>query len=152
MRNEFEANTDAWISYGNWLIDEFDDVQPAGTVTVQVDILQTKRLDDDDRVETVLEAEFDENQHEYTDLSWTVDEPDDPDYTIAIRNSAALNASDDLLEYRRSYIDESGDADNHELPDEEYVSTLAGKYAPGLIFGEEEHSVLELLVGDITGE
>ncbi|WP_440767503.1 hypothetical protein [Natronorubrum sp. DTA7] len=151
IRNEFRANTEAWISYGNWVIDTYDNVEPAGSVTVQVDVVQSPWYSDkEERVATTIEATFDDENYEYTGLEWHLGKPDNPDYTVEVRNSAAEDANDDLLEYRRKHIDEHGD--DHQLPDEEYVSKMAGKYSPRLVFGDDSESVLNVLIGDITGE
>ncbi|SDL08910.1 hypothetical protein [Natronorubrum texcoconense] len=149
-RNEFGNNTEHWINYANWLITEFDDVRPSGSVTVKLDVVKTNWVGDDERVETVIDATFDEEAYEYTDLEWRIDTADEPDFEAEIRNSAAENAPDELQEYRREFIDEDGD--DHDLPDEAYVSRLAGKYMPAVVLGEDGQNVLELLVGDLNGD
>lgn len=148
MRNEFNANADHWLAYGNWLIEEFDDVQPLGTVTLGVDVVMTTWIGDDDRVETILEATYDDEEEAYTDLEWRVlDDEDDPDYSVRIEDKNAQNAADELQWYRREFID-TEDHEDHDLPDEEQASKLAGRYA-SLISPTDEDSraVLELLLG-----
>ena len=148
MRNEFVANEEHWLNYGNWLIAEYDDVEPLGTTTLQVDVFESTVRGEGDRVETVIEAEFDDTTDEYTAIDWRVEAPDDPDYQVGIKDSHARLADDDLMEFRRRFIDESGDGE-HELPDGEYVEELKGRYWDGLTFGPDSKGVLEILVGEV---
>ncbi|ELY68832.1 hypothetical protein C489_05683 [Natrinema versiforme JCM 10478] len=150
MRNEFMTNSEHWVTYGNWLISEYDDVEPLGTVTLGVDVVVPRYWpNEDESVETMVKAEYDTELGEYTDLGWWIETPDEPDYQVEIRDKAARNAADELQEYRREYIDEEGD--NHSLPDESYVSELSGTYATHLRFGEDSKHILQLLVGDTGG-
>ena len=148
MRNEFDANEEHWLNYGNWLISEYDEIEPLGTTTVQVDVFESTVRGEGDRVETVIDAEFDDTADEYTAIDWRVEEPEDPDYQVGIKDSHARLADDDLMEFRRKHIDESGDG-NHEIPDGEYVEELKGRYWDGITVGPESKGVLEILVGEI---
>ncbi|APX00320.1 hypothetical protein CHINAEXTREME_20530 (plasmid) [Halobiforma lacisalsi AJ5] len=151
MRNEFTANTDAWLGYGNWLIDEYDDVSPLGTVTLGVDVVSTNWLFADDRVETTLEAVYDDETESYTDLEWRLEEPEEPDYKVEIRNKAAEHAADELQTFRTRFIAEDED-EAHELPEPDYVEELKGRYLPSLRFGEESKHVLEILIGELDSK
>lgn len=146
IRNEFNANADAWLSYGNWMLED-QNVSVLGDATVAVDVTKTSRVFGDDTVATTLEVDYDGT--EFTALEWYLDDADDPDYRIEVRDYAAENAADELQTFRREYIGDSDD--DHELPDETYVSELAGKYWTLLSIGDEERSVLELLLGEIDG-
>ncbi|WP_247005182.1 hypothetical protein [Halosolutus gelatinilyticus] len=148
IRNEFTANEEHWIAYGNWLIDKYD-VEPLGTTTVQVDVIEVNRLSDDEHVPTTIQSEYDETTEQLTAIAWEIGEAEDPDYQVGIEDKHARLATEDLQEFRRRYIDESGDGE-HELPDGEYVEELKGRYWDGLRFGEDSQTVIELLVGEVT--
>jgi len=156
MRNEFTANSDDWVAYGNWLISEHDAVEPLGTVTLGLDVKVSRYWPtEDERVQTTVRAVYDDSAEEFTDVGWWIETPDDPDYQVQIQDKAARDAADELQEFRRKFIAEDAD-ESHTLPDKTYVSKLAGKYAPHLRWGEDSKHILELLLGgsagDITGE
>ncbi|WP_337653283.1 hypothetical protein [Halomontanus rarus] len=145
MRNEFVANSDAWIDYGNWLIDEHD-VTVLGSATIAVDVTITRMRwpTRDATVETTINATYDEDANAFTGLDWRLEPAEDPHYQVEIKNRAAEHAADELQSFRRQFIDpENG----HELPDSEYVSTIAGKYSTDIGLGEDSRNVLELLLG-----
>jgi len=156
MRNEFTANSGDWVDYGNWLISEHDMVEPLGTVTLGLNVKVSRYWPtEDETVETTVRAEYDDSNEEFTDVGWWIETPDDPDYRVQIQDKAARDAADELQEFRRKFIaEESGES--HTLPDETYVSRLAGKYAPHVRWGEDSKHILELLLGgsagDISGE
>jgi len=156
MRNEFTANSDDWVDYGNWLISEHDMIEPLGTVTLGLDVKVGRYWpNEDERVQTTVEAVYDEDAEEFTDVGWWIETPDDPDYRVQIQDKAARDAADELQEFRRRFIAEE-EGETHTLPDKTYVSRLAGKYAPHVRWGEDSKHILELLLGgsagDITGE
>lgn len=149
MRNEFVANEQHWLNYGNWLISEYDDIEPLGTTTLQVDVFEPSIRGEAERVETVIETNYDDTTETLTAIDWRAEEPDDPDYQVGIEDSHARLADDDLMTFRRQYIDESGEG-NHEIPDGEYVEELKGRYWDGLTFGPESKGVIEILVGEVS--
>lgn len=149
MRNEFQANREAWIRYGNWLLDEFDNIEPAGNVTVGVNVIVTNWVAEDEIVPTTINAEYDEEAEEIIDLEWIEGEPEDPDYTLPIKNSSAEFAPDDLQSFRREHI--GYDESDHALPDEKYVSRYAGKYIAASRLDDETTHALGVLVGDLEG-
>ncbi|SEW32918.1 hypothetical protein [Natrinema salifodinae] len=149
MRNEFVANEEHWINYGNWLVSEHDEVEPLGTTTLQVDVFESTIRGEGDRVETVIEAEYDDSTEEFTAIDWRIEAPENPDYQVGIKDSHARLADDDLMEYRRKFIDESGDG-NHAMPDGEYVEELKGRYWDGITIGPDSKGVLEILVGEVS--
>ncbi|USZ73794.1 hypothetical protein NGM15_18480 (plasmid) [Natronosalvus halobius] len=147
MQNEFNANADAWVSYGNWLTDEYD-VQPIGAANINVTVAQTRRVlpDPFEPYETHIEVGYDDETETFDHLEWHDGEVDDADYHLEIRNQAAESAPDELLEFRQTFIGEDGEG--HELPDQEYISELQGKYFNYLRFGEDAEHVLQLLLGN----
>lgn len=148
MRNEFTANSEHWVDYGNWLINEHDNIEPLGTVTLGVEVVVSRYWPNpDERVETMVKAEYDDQAGEYTNLGWWIETPDNPDYQVEIRDKAARNAADELQEFRRKFIGDK-DGESHKLPTESYVSELSGKYATYLRFGEDSKHIMELLVGE----
>lgn len=147
-RNEFEANSDLWISYGNWLLEEYD-VSSLGTATVGVEFAITRGrwpFRGPESVQTTIDATYDDEAEEFTALEWRLEEPDNPEHEFLVKNNAAENAADELKDFRRQYIDPDG---GHTLPDREYISKLAGKYSGTVLV--DEQSVLELLLGEIDG-
>ena len=146
MRNEFTANSEHWIDYGNWLV-ESEDVSPPESTIVGVDVAITRARwpTRDEAVSTTIDAQFDDTAEVFSDLEWRTGEPDDPDYEGTIKNKAAESAADELQSFRREFIDTDGD--DHELPDQEYLSELVGKYSSSIAFGEDSKSVLGLLLG-----
>ena len=168
MRNEFNANADHWLGYGNWLLDE-QGVSPLGSATVGVDVAITRSrwpLRSSERVRTAIDVEFDADHRAYTGLEWRrfetgedgdgdsgeddAPDPEDFDYFVEIRNLAAERGADELQSFRHRFIDENGS--DHALPDSTYVSTIAGRHAMDLFFGSESKHVLQLLLGDPDGE
>jgi len=146
LRNEFNANTDAWIAYGNWLGAEHD-VAPLGSTTVGVDVAVTDWFADDDVVATTIDGDYDTETDEFTGLEWRLESPDDPDYEATIKDEAAANGADELAEFRRKFIDtETGD---HEIPPSEYVSEHLGRYSGVIELGGDGHTALELLLGEV---
>jgi hypothetical protein len=146
IRNEFGNNTDAWVDYGNWLLDE-QDVEPIGTaeIAVTVEITRLRSVTSPGRTTTSLVVEYDDFDDRFVDLDWTDTEPEAPDYEITVRNRAAERAADELQTFRRRYIGPQGD---HQLPATEYISTLAGRYNDAVLIGEQSAHVLGLLLGD----
>ena len=143
MRNEFNANAEAWLSYGNWLVDEHD-VSIQESATVQVDVKTSRvRWPFRSPAKTSTAIHVDSEDGEYTDVSWIEGQPDDADYRVEIRNRAAEHAADELQTFRLQYID--GD---HELPDSEYLSRVAGRHASNIGLGEDSKHALSLLLGD----
>lgn len=143
--NEFKANEAAWIDYGDWAAQEHD-LTPLGDSTIAVDFAITRGRwpTRDEEISTTLQADFDTNSETYERVSWTIESAENPDYEAVIRNRAAENAADELQHFRREFIDtEAG----HELPDEDYISMMAGRYGSSISFGEDTENVLELLLG-----
>lgn len=149
LRNEFNANADAWIDYGNWVIDEAD-VEPIGDTVVQVDVVLTRLRwpTADERVATTIDVDYDDATAQFTGLEWRAEAADDPDYQATVKNDAAENGADELQEFRRKFI-ATDDGEDHALPSSEYVSAHAGRYASLIELGEEGRSVLELFLGDL---
>lgn len=151
-RNEFDSNSEAWLSYGNWLLDEHGS-SPVTEATVAVDFRLTRRHwpTANDHTETTLDVRLDSAGETVDELAWTDDAPEDADYHIELRNDAAIAAADELQRFRRLWIadDEESDDDDHELPSDEYLSELAGRHAPNLVLGDSEQSVLEILLGEV---
>ncbi len=146
LRNEFNANADAWIAYGNWLIDEHG-VEPLGSTTVAVDVAVTDWFDEPDIVATTIDAAYDTEADEFTGLEWRLGSPESPDYEATIKDEAAANGADELAEFRRKFIDaEDGD---HEIPPSEYVSEHLGRYSGVIELGPDGHTALELLLGEV---
>lgn len=148
MRNEFNANSDAWIRYGNWLLEETE-TTALGSATVAVDVSLSRRrwFFRAESVPTAIHVKYDDDAEEFVDLDWADGEPADPDYQVEVMDDAAENAADELQQFRRMWIDEDGD--DHEIPDGEYLSRLAGRYGSFISLGARERSVLELLVGEV---
>ncbi|QCW05317.1 hypothetical protein FGF80_18450 (plasmid) [Natrinema pallidum] len=149
MRNEFTANEGHWINYSNWLLENHTDIDPLGTTTLQIDVIDPSLIGEGERVETTLEADYDDTTRTFTSVDWRRETPENPDYIVGITKRHARLATDDLMEFRREYIDESGDG-NHELPDDEYLNELAGRYWDGLRLGPDSKGVLEVLVGEVN--
>lgn len=146
-RNEFNANADLWVSYGNWLFDEVG-VQGVGdaTVAVDVEISRGRWPTRDESVETTIDVGYDDTEA-FESLEWRDEPAEDPDFEITLENHAAENAADELQEFRRKWI---GDGENdHQIPDDDYLNELAGAYTPHLGFGADSKNVLELLLGEI---
>ena len=144
-RNEFAANEDLWVSYGNYLLDEAD-VDADGDATVAVDFEITRRRWPlgTQRTPTVIEVEAGDR---FEAVSWELTEADDPDFSVTVTNVAAESASDELSKFRREWIGES--EDDHEQPADEYLNELAGQYWDGIRFGDPELSVVEVLLGEV---
>lgn len=150
MSNEFVANEDAWVQYGNWLLDEtgasgIGDAQ----VAVDVSITRTRWPTRSETVETVIDTEYDDDLDEFQSVDWRIESAEEPDYHVEIRNGAAENAADELQQFRREHIDE--EEGEHDLPSDQYVSEVAGRYLVNIGFGDETRSVLELFLGDVDG-
>ncbi|UTF52754.1 twin-arginine translocation signal domain-containing protein [Natronosalvus rutilus] len=143
-RNEFRANSDRWVSYGNWLLEEAD-VSPYGNAEIGVTFKHDYFLKSEETTETTVVADYDDATDRFTDLDWLLESPEDPDFEVTLTNNTAENASDELSEFRRKFIDDDGD--DHELPSNEYLNTIAGKYAFAIGVGEDASNVLELLLG-----
>lgn len=149
LANEFNANSEAWLSYGNWLVAEYDSVEPMGTVSLGVDVIVSHRLEDDETVPTVIEAQYDDGTESYDLLEWRIEDPESPDYQVGLKDTAAKHGADDLQSFRRKFIDEDGE--HHEIPDNKYVSELAGFYSSSMLWGDESKHILQLLIGDEEG-
>ncbi|PCR88691.1 hypothetical protein [Natrinema ejinorense] len=149
LRNEFNANSEHWINYGNWLIDE-GGVTALGDTVVGVDVAidWTRWPTRSESVATTIDAGYDTDTDEFTSLEWRLEEATDPDYQATIKNEAAENGADELAEFRREFIDTDGNG-NHEIPSSEYVSHHVGKYSSAIELGKEGRSVLELLLGRV---
>lgn len=149
-RNEFDANDELWVDYGNWLL-ETADVVALGTAEIGVtfDIGRGRwPLSDPEPIETTIHAEYDDTDDEFTALEWRAEPADDPTYEFTLENRAAENAYSELQSFRREFIDETGDGD-HELPPTEYLNELAGRYYDVVRLGADERSVIELLLGEV---
>lgn len=149
-RNEFRSYADAWIDYGNYLLEEAD-VVALGSAEIGVTFELTRGrwpFSNPDPVETTVLAEYDEDADEFVDLDWVTGPPDDPDYQFTLANWAAENAHLELIDFRRQWIDVAGD--DHQLPDAEYLNALAGQYWDFISLGEDEKSVIELLLGEVS--
>lgn len=143
-RNEFNANAQAWVDYGNYLLDEADVVGSGdATVGVTFEIGRTRWPTRDESVATTIDVGVDGDQ--FDSLEWHADEPDDPDFEVTLSGPATENAADELSEFRREFID-----DGHQVPDDEYLNTVAGKYAGSIGLGSDTKSVLEVLLGDVN--
>jgi len=147
LRNEFNANSSHWINYGNWLIDEYG-VTALGDTLIAVDVKVDRWVTDTETVATTIDAGYDTETDTFTSLEWRLGAPDDPDYQAALIDDAAKNGSDELAEFRREFIDTSGEG-NHELPSRQYVSRMAGRYSRFVTVGDDGQSVFELLLGEI---
>ncbi|WP_226043412.1 hypothetical protein [Natrinema sp. DC36] len=147
IRNEFNANSEHWIAYGNWLIAE-SGVTALGDTTVGVDIQVSKTLGDDEIVPTTIDVGYNTETDEFTSLEWRLEEADDPDYEAVVMDDAAENGSDELAEFRREFIDTDGNG-NHELPSSEYINHHAGKYSRYIGLGDDGQTVFELLLGEV---
>ena len=147
MRNEFNANSDHWISYGNWLAEKEDISVPGSTIVgVDVAITRARWPTRNESVSTTIDAQFDDTTETFSSLEWRTGEPEEPDYEVTLKNKAAESAADELQSFRREYID-TENGEDHELPDEEYLSELVGKYSTSIALGEDSSNVLELLLG-----
>lgn len=148
-RNEFDANSDQWVAYGNWLLEE-QNVRALGGGEIGVTFKITRGrwpFSNPDPVETAIHVGYDDAQDAFDSLEW-VDEPaEDPIYEFTVSNRAAEYAHAELIDYRETWIGD--DADDHEVPDAEYVNELAGKYWDAISMGEDERSVIELLLGEV---
>ncbi|MFP8891834.1 hypothetical protein ACLI4U_18990 (plasmid) [Natrialbaceae archaeon A-CW2] len=142
-RNEFNANSQAWVDYGNWLITE-QDVEPLGGATVAVDweLTRGRWPTGHGDLETHIDVGFDDDNDRFTSIEWHDESVDEPDYYVTLRNHAAESAADELSEFRREYIE-----DEKSVPDVEYVSRLAGRYADGIALGEDSSNVVGLFIG-----
>lgn len=147
MRNEFNANSEHWINYGNWLIDEYD-VQAAGDTVVGVDVRISRALRSDDVVPTTVDVGYDTEADRITSLEWRLEEADSADYEVALIDDAAKNGADELADLRREYIDTSGEG-NHSVPSEEYVSRHVGRYSSFIDLGDDGQTVFEMLLGEV---
>ncbi|QCC57195.1 hypothetical protein [Natrinema thermotolerans] len=147
IRNEFNANSGHWIAYGNWLIDEYD-VQAAGDTTVAVTVQVSRMLGDDETAATTIDVGYDTGRDEFTSLEWRFEAAENPDYEATIMDAAAENGSDELAEFRRKFIDTSGDGD-HQLPSDAYLNHHAGRYADAIDLGNDGQTVFELLLGEV---
>lgn len=147
-KNEFNANTDRWIDYGNWLLDE-NDVEATGDTIVSVEFRLTRGRwpTRDSSRQTAIDVDYDEDAEKFTGLEWTDDDPDDPDFQVQLKNQAAENAADELATFRRKWIGD--DETDHKLPDDAYLSHMSGQYANSIGFGERSQSVIELLLGEV---
>ena len=145
-RNEFNANADAWLEYGTWLVDEAD-VTPLGSADVGVEFAVTRWrwFTSSESVETTVRVEYDDDAEEFTDLEWSAGESRDADYRVRIEDHAAESAADELQTFRRKFI-----GDDHELPSSKYLSEVAGRYKGTIRFDAETTSVLELLIGEVS--
>ncbi|ADB63914.1 hypothetical protein Htur_5026 (plasmid) [Haloterrigena turkmenica DSM 5511] len=147
MRNEFNANSEHWINYGNWLIDEYD-VQAAGDTVVGVDVQVSKFLRGDDVVSTTVDVGYDSETDQLTSLEWRLGAPEEPDYEVVLIDDAAENGADELADLRREFIDTSGEGD-HSVPSEEYVSRHVGQYSSFIDLGNDGQTVFEMLLGEV---
>lgn len=150
IRSEFRGDSELWLAYGNWLLEEFDDIQPLGTATVQIDVVDTSfRGDVTDRVELALRGEYDDAAGQYDTLEMDYLESIDaePDFQVQIADSDAEMAADELQRYRREHIDPDGD--DHGLPDAEQASELAGRYYSALDFGPDSRPIVDVLLGEV---
>jgi len=147
-RNEFNANADLWVSYGNYLLEEMD-VTGSGDSIVGVTFKLTRGRwpTRDDSRETAIDVGYDDATDQFTSLEWRDEEPDDPDFELTLENLAAENAADELSEFRTEWIGD--DESEHEIPSDEYLNTMAGKYASSIGFGPESKGVLELFFGEV---
>lgn len=150
-RNEFVANQDAWISYGNWLIDEHGGV-PTEEAVIGLDfaITQTGSLLSlqTGRTETAIYATLDSDAGEVESIEWVLEAPDSPDYHVTLENDAAQGAADELQSYRREWIDMDGD--DHALPTDEYLNELAGEYWTNLRLGADSKSIVQVILGEVS--
>lgn len=145
-RNEFAANERLWTDYGNWVLDEHD-VSSLGETTIGVTFALTRSgwPTRDESIDTTIDVAVEDDR--VTGVDWRPDDPDDPDYEITIGNDAARYAYDELRQFRERFID--ADGDDHQLPDDEYLNRLAGRYWDFVSFGPDSKSVLELLLGEV---
>lgn len=147
-RAELNDHADEWMSYGEWLVDEYD-VAPMESASLRVDLVVTRRrwLTRDERTSTAIVAEYDDDTGTFDTLEWTDDDPDDPDYHLELLDVAAERAADELREFRSRYVD----AGSHALPDDEYLNRVAGRYWTSLRFGSDSEHILEILMGEFRG-
>lgn len=147
-RNEFTANEAAWVSYGNWLLDEHggEPVEDA-VIDVSFHIRRRRWLFERRETHTTLAVDFDTDAETVESITWDDGAPDDPDHEVELVDYAATQAADELQTFRREWIDDDGD--DHELPDGEYLSELAGKYWSLVGTDSELHSVVEVLLGEV---
>lgn len=145
-RNEFQANRDVWVSYGNWIIDEHGSAPAdAKEIGVEFSLTRTRWATRSESAATTIDVTFENDRVD--ELDWRSGEPDDPDYEVELRNYAAERAADELQTFRREWIDEGGD--DHELPSNEYLNELAGSYLPSVYLGSDSQSTIEVLLGEV---
>lgn len=147
-RNEFGNNSELWVEYGNWLAEEYDASGIAGgTANVTFEITRgSSPFGGPQSTETAIEAFYEDG--EFTDLEWRAEPVDDPDFEATLRDNAAIGASDELQDFRREFIDSDR---GHELPDNEWLNELAGRYANSLSLSGNTKATLEVLLGDVDG-
>lgn len=147
-RNEFDSNQAAWVRYGNWLLAEYGG-SPVGTATIAVDFRLTRRQwpTGTGHTETTLDIDFDDAGDRVDSVTWSLDSASDPDHRTEIRDGAAVAAADELQRFRRLWIDEDGD--DHEFPDDAYLSEVVFRHAPDVVFGSDEQPILEVLLGEV---
>jgi hypothetical protein len=151
--NEFEANEAAWIDYGDWAAQEHD-LTPLGDATIAVDFAITRGRwpTRNNHVATTLDTQFDTDSNTYTSVDWRLEEADSPDYEAVLKNQAAENAADELTNFRREFIgDPDADDPDHQLPSDEYISKMTGRYWSAIRVGEDTEHVLQLLLGEFDG-
>lgn len=148
-RNEFNANADLWVSYGNWLLEERD-VTGSGDTTVGVEFRLTRGRwpTRDDSRETSIDVGYDDATEEFTSLEWRDEAAEDPDFELTLENLAAENAADELSDFREDWI--GTEESDHEFPDDDYLNHMAGKYASSIGIGPDSKGVLELFFGEVS--
>lgn len=147
-RNEFVANEEAWLSYGNWILEEYD-ADPVESATIAIDFTLTRRTwpTMSGSTRTGLHVTFDSDAQLVERIDWRQEEPDDPDYEVELTNKAAEEAADELQRFRGLWIDEH-DGD-HELPTDEYFSRMGGRYFSAVSFGQESRNIIDVLLGEV---
>lgn len=147
-RNEFVANEQRWLSYGNWLLDEYggEPVEDA-TIDVGFEIRRRRWLFSRGATHTTLDVTFDTDAEVVESITWDDGAPDDPDHEVVLVDQAAVDAADELQRFRREWI--GTDEDGHELPDGTYLSELAGRYWSLIHTDSDVQNVVEVLLGEV---
>lgn len=149
-RNEFNANSDRWVSYGNWLLDK-NDLEGSGDSVVGVEfrITWTRWPMSGSSRRTTIDVGYDDSAEQFTSLEWRDEPAEDPDFEMRLENKAAENAATELSTFRRKWIAES-DSESHTFPSDSYLNRIGGKYSNDVFLGSDSKSVLELFFGEVN--
>jgi hypothetical protein len=148
-RNEFNANSSAWVDYGNWLLAE-NDVEASGDSVVGVEFKVTwmRWPTSGSSRRTTIDVGYEDSTEQFTSLDWRNEPPEEPDFEMRLENKAAENAATELSTFRRKWIAES-DGEDHAFPSDSYLSRVGGRYSNDVFLGSDSKSVLELFFGEV---